>query len=186
MTREELKIDICNIIDNLDDDEIEKLSKEGFAPLKEEQSVAEELVKINGEFKKLNKVVQKLEKSNNSEVKNTKVFIDMYKFITNSIDLLDGMPTPNYINLLKFNTQFGSFITAYKTIQEIYKEILQEIDLLPVAYIGKECDPQTQKIVAVIEDYTVEDNVILEVIEQGFKHNGELIKYAQVVVSESI
>ncbi|MEA1955285.1 MAG: nucleotide exchange factor GrpE [Campylobacterota bacterium] len=184
MTREELKKDICNIIDNLDDDEIQMLSTDGFALLKEEQSVAEELIKINGEFKKLTKVVQKLEKTNDSELQNIKPYIDMYKFIVNSIDLINEMPSANYINILKFNTQFGSFKTAYITIQNRYKDILQEIDLVPVASVGDEYDPQTQKVVAVSSKYSAHENEIIEVIEQGFIHKGELVKYAQVSVSD--
>lgn len=186
MTREELKKNICNIIDNLDDEEIEKLSKEGFAPLKEEQSTAEELIKINGEFKKLTKVVQNLERANDSIVKNSKLYISMYEFIVNSINILDEMPNPNYINLLKFNTQFGSFKTAYRTIQVIYKEILEEIDIMPVAFTGEEFDPETQKVIDVIQMGTTEDNEILEIVEQGFMHKGKLLKYAQVIVSQSI
>ncbi|MEA3227678.1 MAG: nucleotide exchange factor GrpE [Campylobacterota bacterium] len=183
MTREELKKDICSIIDSLDDDEIEIFSAEGFTPLKEQQSVAEELIKINGEFKKLTKLVQKLEKERSSKEQNIKLYIDMYKFIVNSIDLINEMPNPNYINILKFNTQFGSFKTAYITIQEIYKDILHEIDLLPVASVGDEYDPQTQKVVAVSPKHSTCENEIVEVIEQGFTHNGKLIKYAQVSVS---
>ena len=183
MTREALKKDICDIIDNLDDDEIQNLSRDGLVSLKEELTVADELIKINGEFKKLTKVVQKLEKTNNTEVKNIKPYITIYKFIMNSIDLISEMPNANYINILKFNTQFGSFKTAYKTIQELYKDILQEIDLRPVASVGEEYDPQTQKVVTVVspKDYTHE-NEIVEVIEQGFTYNGELIQYAQVSV----
>jgi len=184
MTREELKRDICNIIDDLDDEEIKRLSIDGFTSLKEEQNIAEELIKINGEFKKLTKVVQKLEKTNNTEVKDIKPYINMYKFIGNSIDLINEMPSANYINILKFNTQFGSFKTAYITIQEIYKDILQEIDLKPVAFVGDAYDSQTQKVVEVSPKYSTHDNEIIEVVEQGFIHNGELIKYAQVVVSQ--
>lgn len=184
MTREELKRELCDIIDKLDDDEIEQLSSGGFASLKEEQSVAEELIKINGEFKKLTKVVQKLEETNNNDIKSMKPYINMYKFITNSIDLINKMPThANYINIFRFNTQFGSFKTAYKTIQELYDDILQEINLEPVASLGEEYDPKTQEVVTVssLKD-CVHENEITEVIEQGFTHNGELIQYAQVSV----
>ena len=183
MTREELKRDICNIIDTLDDDEIQKLSSDGFISLKEEQNVAEELIKINGEFKKLTKLVQKLENSNDNETKNIKPYINLYKFIMSSIDLINEMPNANYINIFKFNTQFGSFKTAYKTIQELYKDILQEIDLRPVASVGEEYNPQTQKVVAVVSPKDdIYENEIVEVIEQGFTYNGELIQYAQVSV----
>ena len=183
MTREALKKDICDIIDNLDDDEIQNLSRDGLVSLKKELSVAEELIKINGEFKKLTKIVQKLEKTNDTEVKNVKPYINLYKFITNSIDLINEMPHANYINIFKFNTQFGSFKTAYKTIQELYKDILQEIDLKPVASVGEEYNPQTQKVVTVVspKDDTSE-NEIVEVIEQGFTFKRELIQYAQVSV----
>lgn len=186
MTREELKKNICDIIDNLEDEEIERFSVEEFGLLKEEQNIAEELIKINGEFKKLTKVVQKLEITKDAEIKNVKPYIDMYKFIVNSINLLDEMPNANYINILKFNTQFGSFKTAYKTIQERYEEILQEISLVPVASVGDEYDSQTQEIISVVSENFVSDNKIIEIIEQGFKYNGELIKYAQVSVGKSI
>ena len=183
MTREELKIDICNIIDNLDDEEIEMLSLDDFTSLKEEQNVAEELIKINGEFKKLTKVVQGLEKNNIIETKNIKLYMDMYKFISRSTDIINEIPNVNYINILKFNTQFGSFKAAYTTIQEIYKNILEEIDLLPVAVVGNEYDPQTQEVIAVSPENSTYDNEIIEIIEQGFTHNGKLIKHAQVVVT---
>lgn len=186
MTREQLKRDICDVIDNLNDDEIESLSTEGLASLKKEQNVAEELIKINGEFKKLTKLVQKLEKTSNTEVKNIKPYIDMYKFIMNSIDLINEMPSANYINILKFNTQFGSFKAAYKTIQELYRDILQEVDLKPVAFVGEEYDPKTQEVISVASTKCNSyKNKIVEVIEQGFTHNGELIQYAQVSVSKN-
>jgi len=183
MTREELKKDICNIIDNFSNEELESLSIDGVvASLKEEQSMAEELIKINGEFKKLTKVVQNLEESNHTEIKNTKPYINMYNFINNSIGIIEGMSNANYINIFKFNTQFGSFKRAYMTVAEVYNEILKEIEILPVAFVGGEFDPQTQKVVEVIQNHGIEYSEIVEVVEQGFTHNGKLIKYAKVSV----
>jgi len=185
MTREELKINISNIIDNFSDEELESLSIDGVvASLREEQSMAEELIKINGEFKKLTKVVQNLEESNHIEIKNAKPYIDMYNFINDSISIIEGMSNANYINIFKFNTQFGSFKRAYMTIGEMYQGILEEIDMLPVAFVGEEFDPQTQKAVEVIENHGVEYSEIAEVVEQGFTHNGKLIKYAKVSVRQ--
>ncbi|MEA1916506.1 MAG: nucleotide exchange factor GrpE [Campylobacterota bacterium] len=183
MTKEDLKREICDIIDNLDDDELKKLSLDELSSLNKEQSAAEELIKINGELKKLTKLTQKLEKANDIEIKNIKPYINLYKFIASSMDLINNIPNANYINIFKFNTQFGSFKEAYKTIQELYDDILQEIDLKPVASVGEEYDPQTQEVVAVVSHKdSNRENEIVEVIEQGFTYNSELIQNAQVSV----
>jgi len=185
MTREELKRDISNIIDNLSDEEIENLSIDGFATsLKEKQNMAEELIKINGEFKKLTKVVQKLENTNPRELTDSKPYINMYNFINDSIVIMHEMSNANYINIFKFNTQFGAFKKAYLTIARYYKNIMDEVGITPIAYAGEEYDPETQKVVEVVLDRGSEYIEIIDVVEQGFTYKGELIKYAKVSVSK--
>jgi molecular chaperone GrpE len=190
MTKEELKDYICKQIDLMDNTEIAQLSQ-FFKGKSEEESVAEELIVIKGEFKKLTKLVQQMQtgletvklKRNEDELK---PFITFYSFLKNSKDALHSIPQNSMFGVSKFNRAFGAFENGFKSIDILYEDILKSINLKVSAKIGDKFNPNIHEAVEVVEDKNITDSTIVEVLEEGFLYKKQLLNYAKVKVNRWI
>ena len=185
MNKEEFKKQICDIIDTMDEDECKNLSLQLTSP-NEKQDIAQELIKINGEFKKLTKVVQELSQKEKENISDIKPYIQMYKFLKNAQNTILNMPRLSMFNVGNFKEHFGAFQSGFHTATTYYIDILQEVKLFTLANVGDKFDSEIHEIVETIEDKTIEDEIIVEVIEQGFIYNDEIINYAKVKVNKKI
>jgi len=183
MNKEELKKQICDIIDTMDDDECNSLSLKLTLP-DEKLDVAQELIKINGEFKKLTKIVLSLNEKEKQNIDDIKPYIQMYKFLENAQSSITNMPTLSMFNIGNFREHFGAFKSGFDTASTYYTDILKDIKLSTLADIGDKFDPERHEIIETIKDDTIEDEKIVEVIEQGFIYNDEIINYAKVKVNK--
>ena len=188
MTRGELKEYICKQIDLMDSNEVSELSQ--FLQGKgEKESVAEELIVIKGEFKKLTKLVQQMQTGLESvkkeqNVENLKAFINFYSFLKNSKDALHSLPKNSMFGVSKFNRAFGAFESGFKTVDILYEDILKSINLKVSAKIGDRFNPDIHEAVEVIEDKNIENSTIVEVLEEGFLYQDKLLNYAKVKVNQ--
>jgi len=187
MTKDELKTYICNQIDLMDSVEVNELSQ-FLQGSDEEESIAEELIVIKGEFKKLTKLVQqmqtqletvKLEQRENA----LQPFITFYSFLKNSTDALNSMPPNSMFGISKFNRAFGAFENGFKSIDRLYEDILKSIDLKVSTQVGDQFDPNIHEAVEVIEDKKIEDSTVVEILEEGFLYKDKLLNYAKVKVN---
>jgi len=187
MTKDELKTYICNQIDLMDSVELNELSQ-FLQGSDEEESIAEELIVIKGEFKKLTKLVQqmqtqletvKLEQRENA----LQPFITFYSFLKNSTDALNSMPPNSMFGISKFNRAFGAFENGFKSIDRLYEDILKSIDLKVSTQVGDQFDPNIHEAVEVIEDKKIEDSTVVEILEEGFLYKDKLLNYAKVKVN---
>ncbi len=190
MTKDELKEYICNKIDLMDSVEINELSQ--FLQEKsKDESIAEELIVIKGEFKKLTKLVQQMQtglevvKKEQSEYE-LKSFISFYSFLKNSKDALSSMPQNSIFGVSKFNRAFSAFENGFKSIDILYTDILKSIDLQISTKVGDVFDPDIHEAVEVIEDKDIDDATIVEILEDGFLYKDELLNYAKVKVNRWI
>ena len=190
MTRDELKIYICNQIDLMDSTEISEFSQ--FLRGKDkEESVAEELIIIKGEFKKLTKLVQQMQIGLDSikkeqNIEEIKAFITFYSFLKNSKDALHSLPKNSMFGVSTFNRAFRAFEIGFKTVDILYEEILKSINLKTSAKVGDKFDPNIHEAVEVIEDKNIKDSTIVEVLEEGFLYQNKLLNYAKVKVNRWI
>jgi len=189
MTKEELKDYICKQIDLMDSTEIVELSH-FFQGKINEESIAEELIVIKGEFKKLTKLVQqmqvaleKVEAEDNNNEYELKPFITFYSFLKNSKDALHSMPQNSIFGISKFNRAFGAFENGFKSIDMLYSDILKSINLEVSAKVGDKFDPNIHEAVEVIENKNIEDGIVVEVLEEGFLYKNKLLNYAKVKVN---
>ena len=188
MTRDELKEYICKQIDLMDSIEVNQLSQ--FLQGKgEKESVAEELIVIKGEFKKLTKLVQQMQTGLESvkkeqNVGDIKAFINFYSFLKNSKDALHSLPKNSMFGVSKFNRAFGAFESGFKTVDILYEDILKSINLKVSAKIGDRFNPDIHEAVEVIEDKNIENSTIIEVLEEGFLYQDKLLNYAKVKVNQ--
>lgn len=187
MTKDDLKTYLCNQIDLMDSVEVHALSQ-FLQGKEEEESIAEELIVIKGEFKKLTKLVQQMQ----TQLETVKPeqcedelqpFITFYAFLKNSKDALNAMPQNSMFGVSKFNRAFGAFEGGFKSIDRLYEDILKSIDLKVSTKVGDTFDPNIHEAVEVVEDNKIEDSTIVEVLEEGFLYKNKLLNYAKVKVN---
>lgn len=188
MTKDELKEYICKQIDLMDTEDIYDLSY--FLEEKDtEEALFGELTVIKGEFKKLTKLVQltdtKIETIRHELNKEDfKAFITLYSFLKNSKDALSSMPENSIFGISKFNRAFGSFENGFKSIDKLYGNILDTLELKLSAKIGDIFNPDFHEAVEVIEDKKVADGTIVEILDEGFLYKDRLLNYAKVKVNK--
>ena len=190
MTKEQLKAYICEQIESMDESDVGSfahfLQGEGEA-----QQVAEELVVIKGEFKKLTKLVQTMEEkiveaSTERTKEELQPFITFYSFLQNSKDAMDSLPEASLFGLSKFNKSFGAFQNGFVSMDILYQDIMESIGLRQGAQIGDLFDADIHEAVEVTEDENLEDGVIVEILEDGFLYHDQLINYTKVKVNRWI
>ncbi len=187
MTKEEFKEYICKQIDLMDEEQIREFSLFLKEPT-DKQNIAEELIVIKGEFKKLTKLVQsmtqKIDEVKVIQLQNEfKLFIEFDSFLKNSKDAIDSLPEASLFNIKKVNRSIKSLQDGFSSIEEQYHEILNRVGLKRVAKVGDSFDANLHEAVEVIEDKNREDGVLVEVLEDGFLYQDKIINYAKVKVN---
>ena len=190
MTKDELKEYICRQIDLMDEMETSELAQ-FLQGRSEDESVAEELIVIKGEFKKLTKLVQLVQEGleNIKKVQTKeelKPFLTFYTFLKNSQDALASMPKNSLFGISKFNRAFGAFENGFESIEMLYADIMQNMELQLSAKVGDRFDSNFHEAIELIEDKRLEDGIIVEVLEDGFIYKNELLNYAKVKVNRWI
>jgi len=190
MTKEELKKQILDLIDSLEEDELDEFS-DIIKEYQDELQIANNLVLINGELKKITKSIQLLSNNiskNEQDLEKNffEPFILMYNFLNDSVESLSDIPNPTIFNKKAFIEKFSSFKAGFNSIEKVYNQILNKINLTPTAKKKMKFDPDLHEAVEVINNKKIPDNIIVEVLEQGFKTNNLVIKYAKVKVNKWI
>jgi len=75
--------------------------------------------------------------------------------------------------------------SSCRLIAQRVRRILDQAGVAPTAVDGEVVDPERHEIVEIRETDAAEDDVIVEIIRQGYKWNGGMLRYAQVVVGGS-
>jgi len=187
MTKEKFKEYICNQIDLMDKSEIQEFSS-FLTDKSSEEEIAEELIVIKGEFKKLTKLVlsmgQKIdERKISREKEELKPFIEFDSFLKNSKDAIDSLPQASFFGKKKINKSIHSLQNGFATVEHQYEHILNKIGLQRGAKVGDKFDSNIHEAVEVIENKTIEDGTIMEVLEEGFLYQDKIINYAKVKVN---
>jgi molecular chaperone GrpE len=183
VTKDEFKEFICNKIDLMDNQDIVELSN-FLQNSNSEEKIVDELVSIKGEFKKLTKIVQSLDKKDEQDIQDIAPYITMYKFLENSREILQAMPKLSFFNILRVSESYGSFKSGFVSIDILFEQITNNIALSSSASVGERFNPDYHEVVERVEDRTLEDETIVEVIQQGFIYKEELINYAKVKVNK--
>jgi molecular chaperone GrpE len=187
MTKEQFKEYICQQIDLMDGSEFQEFSSFLNGNSREE-NIAEELIVIKGEFKKLTKLVQSM----GQKIDETKAirdreelepFIEFDAFLKNSKDAIDSLPQASFFGKKKVNRSIRSLQNGFGSIESQYRKILEQIGLKKGAKIGERFDSNLHEAVEVIENKKIEDGTIIEILEDGFLYQDKVINYAKVKVN---
>ena len=68
-------------------------------------------------------------------------------------------------------------------IEKELKNSLKNLGIEEIEVLGKPLDPKIANVVAVINDNSLEDGVIAQVYQAGYKLKDRILRYAQVVVN---
>jgi len=188
MTKEQFKEYVCKQIDLMDNSQLQEFSEFINSNSTNQEHVAEELIVIKGEFKKLTKLVSSMEKKfdegkKQQQIDELKIFIEFDSFLKNSKDAIESLPKASLFNKAKVNRSINSLQDGFISISESYEEILKQIGIERVAKIGDTFDSNLHEAIEVIESKTTQDSTIVEVLEEGFIYNNKIINYAKVKVN---
>lgn len=187
MTKEQFKEYICKQIDLMDNRQL----KEFLVFIQggnNDEYIAEDLIIIKGEFKKLTKLVQSMEQKIDG-VKESKTekellpFIEFDSFLQNSKDAIDSLPRASFFGKKKVNKSIDSLQSGFSSIGEQYEKILSQIGLIRGAKVGEQFDSNLHEAIEVIEDKNRENGIIVEILQEGFIYNNKVINYAKVKVN---
>ena len=185
MTREAFKEHICSQIDMMDDSELEEFAS-FIQDDSEDKNVAEELIGIKGEFKKLTKLVQSMEDKierveRTHKEEEIREFISFDNFLKNSKDAIDSLPKASIFSISKTNKSIEALQSGFTTTQ--YDNILNTLGVKRCANIGDRFDANLHEVVEIVDDRDIEDETIVEVLEDGFIYSDKIINYAKVKVN---
>ena len=103
------------------------------------------------------------------------------------IDTIQGM-LPVYDNLERGLAQFKDedddpHKKGLEMIFNQYKEALTKLGVTPIDCVGKEFDPERHNAVMHIEDESLGENTVAEVLQQGFMLGEKVLRFAIVKVA---
>ena len=190
MTREDFKEYICNQIDLMSEAELVEFSN-FLQDSNKEEDITQELVVIKGEFKKLTKLVQSMKDDLNSskkgiDTKGFKPFIEFDALLKNSKDAIDSIPLATLFSVKKTNNAIISIQSGFNALLDRFRDVLDEVGLVKSAKEGEKFNPNWHEAIDVVEDKSLEDGVIIEVLEEGYLYKDKVIKYAKVKVNRWI
>ncbi len=190
MTKDEFKEYLCEQIDLMDDGELEEFSV--FLENREEdEKIAEELIMIRGEFKKLTKLVHTMEDKMDENRKlqtkeELKPLIAFDKFLKNSKDAVDSLPKVSFWGRKKLQRSIDALQSGFESAEKGYDDVLQGVGLMRTAKVGESFNPDLHEAVETTENRDMAEGVIVEVLEEGYLYRDEVVNYAKVKVNRWI
>lgn len=82
------------------------------------------------------------------------------------------------------NASEQTLIDGMKLVDVKIRKFLDTLDVKPFGEIGDEMDPVIHDAMITQTDETKDDNVILNVFENGFTYRGKVIRHAKVIVNK--
>lgn len=80
--------------------------------------------------------------------------------------------------------EVSKFLSGFKMIYTSLVNMLSELEVTEIEVDGKEFDPTIAEAVLVEEDKTKPANVVLEVLQKGYKYKDKVIRPAMVKVNK--
>ena len=107
-------------------------------------------------------------------------------YVDAKIETLTAM-LPVYDNLERALAQFGDDDSPHRKGVEMiftqFKESLAKLGVSPIEAVGEPFDPEKHNAVMHIEDESVGENTVVEVLQQGFRLGDKVLRFAIVKVA---
>lgn len=92
-------------------------------------------------------------------------------------------PAIDSIEKAKLMIKDEKVLQGVEMIEKDLKQSLKNLNIEEIEVINKPLDPNIANVIAVINDNSLEDGVVAQVYQAGYKLNDRVLRYAQVVVN---
>lgn len=151
--------------------EVQELLEKISSKEKESEEYLDLARRTKAEFENFRKRTQK-----EKEAQYDDGFSDAVK---NVLPILDNLE-----RAVAFNTsEKSSFTEGVEMVLKMFKDTLSKMGVEEIEDVGNKFDPDIHNAVMHIEDETLEENVIVEVLQKGYKFKNKVIRYSMVKVA---
>lgn len=90
----------------------------------------------------------------------------------------------NFERAVAYNdTENKSIIEGVEMILKMFKETLQKMGVEEIPSMGEKFDPDYHNAIMHIEDESLEENIIVDVMQKGYKYKDKIIRHSMVKVA---
>jgi molecular chaperone GrpE len=76
-----------------------------------------------------------------------------------------------------------NIIEGIEMILKMFKEVLQKIGVEEIPSMGEKFNPNYHNAIVHIEDESYDENIIVDVMQKGYKYNDKILRYSMVKVA---
>lgn len=76
-----------------------------------------------------------------------------------------------------------SIIDGIEMILKMFKDVLQKMGVEEIPSMGEKFDPDYHNAIMHIEDDSLEENIIVDVMQKGYKYKDKILRYSMVKVA---
>lgn len=178
--------------------ELSKIQTNNKVQLKNFKNHCTELEKkyesLNGIYKNLddkyNSIKENLEKINSKELKKAiKEFGLSLIFVLDKLEIIKQIamtiePESKFKKIFFKSKNFNSLLESIIMIENKILDMLKDKNITPIESFNKPFNPEEMKAISVISDSAVTNNIVVEEIIKGFKHEDFIIRHSEVKVNK--
>lgn len=143
---------------------------------KENKELTEKVLRLNAEMQNMNRRF--------AEEKADIYKYDGEKLIKQLLPIIDNFERALNVDEASQTEDVSKFLSGVKMI---YTQILNTLKGMGVEEIdayGKEFDPECMEAIMTVKVMEEESNVVVEVLQKGYRYNGKVVRVAMVKVNE--
>lgn len=171
---EELKTD--EVVNELPKKDKKKSNKE-IEALKNENGI------LNDKILRLNAEVQNIRRRYDDEISRIYKY-DGEEFIKKLLPVIDNFERAIDMDDSNLNDEVSKFLNGFKMIYGNLSNTLKEYGIEEIDCLNKEFDPNEMNAVFTEHVDGVKENMVIDLLQRGYKYNDKVIRPAMVKVSE--
>lgn len=191
-----IKMEEENIVDEVETlEDVKTTSKDSKVKQKKNKSEAElesvnlELSEIREEFNKLNEKylrviaeMQNIKRRNDDEISRIRKY-ESEDLIVKLLDITDDFERALLVNV-DVSTELQKFLDGFGMIFAALKSIIQTKGVEEIICLNEVYNAEIAQAVLTEKHDDIEPNIIIDVLQKGYRYNGKVIRPAMVKVSE--
>lgn len=149
--------------------EIEKLTSQN-------KELTEKVLRLNAEMQNMNRRF--------SEEKADIYKYDGEKLIKELLPIIDNFERAIKLDESTITDELSKFLTGFKMIYTSLLNTLTSMGVEEIDAYGKEFDPSCMEAIMTTNIMEEEQNIVVDVLQKGYKYNGKVVRVAMVKVNE--
>lgn len=150
---------------------------------KELETLKAQVLELSDKYKRLQAEFMNYQNRKDMEIE--KLFkYDGETFIKEILPVIDNFERAIKLDDNDLSDEVSKFLSGFKMIYTNLLSSLEKFEVKELDCLGKEFDPVTSEAVLVEEDNTKPSNVVLEVLQKGYKYKDKIIRPAMVKVNK--